>query len=282
MNEMSPSAFRAPALFLSHGTGPFPLLDPEQESYRALVRKHGAKLDGVEGILLFSAHWETDEPQITASTEPGIFYDYEDKRDQLPAAAFEFQYPAKGNESLAKAVAERLSKCGFAPVLDYERGFDHAVYVPMTLLRPSADIPIVQMSVLKSRDEREATVRNIRLGEAVECFRDRGYAIIGSGGSYHDFESIARAFFTKQPIVPGPQQDFEDFLQVTAAISDPFKRRGVLADWRTRPSSHSAHLDRSSEHLIPFMVVAGSGGSSSGKRIDVFEFRGAPMSFYQW
>ncbi|KAI2732721.1 hypothetical protein CBS147332_1860 [Penicillium roqueforti] len=271
----------APSLFISHGTGPFPLLDPEQESYRQLLRRHGSKLDGVKGILLFSAHWETETPHISGGDNPGIFYDYENMRDRLPPAAFEFQYPAPGNAKLATEVANRLKECGFSPTLDLQRGFDHAVYVPMILLRPQADIPIVQMSILKGHDEQDSTEKNIKLGQAVECFRNAGYAIVGSGGSYHDFEAIAKAFFTNEPVPAGTER-FEKFLKHAASIPDSSQREVALLGWRELPASHTAHLTNCSEHLMPFMVAAGSGGDIAGVRFDIYEYKGAPMSFYRW
>lgn len=271
----------APSLFISHGTGPFPLLDPDQESYREMLRGSGHKLDGVKGIILISAHWETDEPHITAINNPGLFYDYEQMRDVLPEAAFAFQYPANGDSKLAADIAEHLKEFGFRPVLDYKRGFDHAVYVPMTLLRPDADIPIVQMSVLQGRDEKESTDMNIRLGQALECYRSKGYAIMGSGGSFHDFDTIAAAFFKKKH-VPASASQFEKFLESVAVISDPTDREATLRGWRDRPESYIAHPVGKSEHLLPFMVVAGSGGNKPGTKFGIYNFRGVPMSCFSW
>lgn len=272
---------QAPSLFVSHGTGPFPLLDPDQESYRQFLRKHGNRLDSVKAIVLFSAHWETDQPHITACENPGIYYDYEEMRNFLPPAAFEFQYPAKGDAQLAAEIAKHLQEYGLYPVLDEQRGFDHAVYVPMTLMRPNADIPIVQMSVIRRETEAESTEMNIRLGQAMEHFRKEGYAIVGSGGSYHDFESIAKAYFEKQ-CIPEEATKFEGFLESVASTSNAAERKTLLSEWRTLPDSYLAHLTDKSEHLMPFMIVSGSGGEASGEKIDTYNYRGAPMSLYQW
>lgn len=271
---------RAPCLFISHGTGPFPLLNPEQEGFRDMLRKHGNKLDDVKGILLFTAHWETGQPHITTDDEPGIFYDYEDQRAMLPKEAFAFQYPAKGDSRLAAEVAARLEDSGFQPVLE-KRGFDHAVYVPMTFLRPKADIPIVQILVLRGINEIESTELNIRMGEAVESFRNRGYAIIGSGGSYHDFEAIAKAYFKNQPVLAHATA-FEEFLESAAMIEDPQERRRTLLGWRSLVNSYLAHVEGSSEHLMPFMIAAGGGGTNTGRRFDLYKYKGAPMSQYIW
>ncbi|VUC27374.1 unnamed protein product [Clonostachys rosea] len=199
---------RAPSLFISHGTGPMPLLDPDHESYRQLLHGHGKILDGVKAIILISAHWETDQPHITSASDPGLFYDYEHMRGILPQKAFE-------------------------------------------------------------------------LGEALSCFRDKGYAICGSGGSYHDFHAIAKAFFENQAI-PSGAEAFEEFLESVAAIPDASKRRRMLLNWRDHPKSFVAHREGESDHFMPFLAVAASGGDKSGERYDMYVYRGAPMSFYQW
>jgi aromatic ring-opening dioxygenase catalytic subunit (LigB family) len=280
-SENNSKGLRAPSLFISHGTGPMPLLDSDQESYRQLLRGHGKLLDGVKAIILVSAHWETDEPHITSASDPGLFYDYEHMRDILPREAFEFKYPARADPQLAAEVAHHLTSVGFHPVIDSERGLDHAVYVPMTLMRPNADIPIVQMSILKGENERESTEKNIKLGEALAGFRERGYAICGSGGSYHDFHVIARALFENQPVPPSASV-FEKFLETSATVSDAAERRSLLLGWRDFPESFIAHKKGESDHFMPFLVAAASGGDQSGERYDMYNYKGAPMSFYRW
>ncbi|KAH6612402.1 catalytic LigB subunit of putative aromatic ring-opening dioxygenase [Boeremia exigua] len=284
-----PLSHHGPSFFVSHGTGPFPLLGgDEQRPFLDTLKRNRHVIEGVKAIILFSAHWETDEPHISGGTKPGLYYDYEAQRKMLPPAAFEFQYDAPGDPNLARVIATELAKHGFKPQIDYERGFDHAVYVPMTVLRPEADIPIVQMSILKSTTEREATERNLALGQAMRCFRDDGYAILGSGGSYHDFNAIAGAFF-KLPSDPRATvqldtgaYEFEDWLADQASISDVSQRCEALARWRNVLDSWIAHTEGSSDHLMPFMVTAGAGGESKGRRIDYCEVVGAPMGFYLW
>ncbi|CAG9942802.1 unnamed protein product [Clonostachys rosea f. rosea IK726] len=212
-SENNSKGLRAPSLFISHGTGPMPLLDSDQESYRQLLRGHGKLLDGVKAIILVSAHWETDEPHITSASDPGLFYDYEHMRDILPREAFEFKYPARG--------------------------------------------------------------------EALAGFRERGSAICGSGGSYHDFHVIAKALFENQPVPPSASV-FEKFLETSATVSDAAERRSLLLGWRDFPESFIAHKKGESDHFMPFLVAAASGGDQSGERYDMYNYKGAPMSFYRW
>ncbi|KAJ4360682.1 uncharacterized protein N0V89_001249 [Didymosphaeria variabile] len=199
----------------------------------------------------------------------------------LPKEAFEFQYPTKGDPHLASEVAERLQLSGFKPVLDEKRGLDRAVYVPMTSMRPAADIPIVQMSVITRDTEAESTEANIKLGQALECFRDKGCAIVGSGGSFHDFQAVAAAFFEGKE-VPERSRQFEKFFKSVASTPDPVDRKTKLMGWRDLPESYLAHPANHSEHFMPSMVCSGSGGNTGGKQFDMYEYRGTPMGQYEW
>ena len=49
-------------------------------------------------------------------------------------------------------VSELLSASGLACKLDKQRGFDHGVFVPLSLLYPQADVPVVVLSLLSSLD----------------------------------------------------------------------------------------------------------------------------------
>lgn len=249
-----------------------------------MLRSHTYLFDNVRAIILITAHWETDEPHISGGDSPGFFYDYEHMRDTLPAKCFELQYQGSGDAALAKNIANCLRTMGFLPVIE-ERAWDHGVYVPMGIMFPDGIIPIVQMSVLCGQSELDATEKNIRLGQALEPFRDEGYAIVGSGGSSHDFGKIAAAYFDKEGKVPKPPKEiqlFEDFLMDVAETQDLEWRKKKLCGWREAPSNQLAHLLGSSEHLMPYMVVAGSGGNDAGRRLDQWSLKGTPVGLYLW
>ncbi|KAH7389160.1 Extradiol ring-cleavage dioxygenase, class III enzyme, subunit B [Cadophora sp. MPI-SDFR-AT-0126] len=282
MSAGTPS--RAPALFISHGAGPFPIISPEWKFFRDFLQTHKWKLEGVKGIILFSAHWETDVPHVTAADDPGLYYDYADDEilgKLIPPEALEIKYPVRGDSKLATDVAQHLRNLGWDPVLDYKHGLDHGVFVPMLCLRPEADIPIVQVSLLKGTDEQEATKKNLRLGRAVEHFRDLGYAIISSGASYHDFWTSYNAARKNVPLPPDVER-FEDFLLSTTSIADPDERERTFQHWRDEPSSYVAHVKDESEHFMPFLVASGAGGHRAGVRMELINGPGGPMSFYEW
>ncbi|KAI8234078.1 4,5-DOPA dioxygenase extradiol [Colletotrichum sp. SAR 10_86] len=280
----TPGQTRAPSLFISHGAGPLPLIHPDCEDYRQLVAKLGSRLDGVKGIILLSAHWECDEPNITAFENPGLYFDYDTVpagQDLLSSKAFETDYPVLGNAALAVEINQRLVDCGFKPVLDHKRGLDHGVFVPLKIMRPEADIPVVQVSVLTGKDEGEATRKNLRLGRALEYFRDYGYAIMGSGGSYHDLATTV-ALVQGNGELPSGAEEFEGYLKSVAAIPDAKAREKALRGWRDIPSSYVSHLQAEAEHFWPFLVAAGGGGDVAGRQILKFVSHGVPVSFFEW
>ncbi|PKX91391.1 DODA-type extradiol aromatic ring-opening family dioxygenase [Aspergillus novofumigatus IBT 16806] len=275
--------FRAPSMFVSHGAGPFPLYEEGWESWRQSVSKLGSKLDGVKGIIVISAHWEMEEPHLTSSAHLRLYFDYDNPPDGLvlPQRVFEEEYAVPGNREFAADVAQHLRSHGFKPVLDEKRGLDHGVFVPLKVMRPQADIPIVQLSLLNGSDEQEATERNLKLGLALVQLRDLGYAVVGSGGSYHDFGTAIKAMMEGLPI-PSAADDFEAYLVSVASITDGDERIQALRDWRKVPSSYVSHVEGHVDHFLPFLVAAGSGGNKPGRRIELVRNVVGPMSFFEW
>ncbi|OGE49579.1 hypothetical protein PENARI_c020G11215 [Penicillium arizonense] len=274
---------RVPSMFVSHGAGPFPLFEEGWETWRLSVSKLGSKLDGAKGIIVISAHWETDEPHLTSSANPGLYYDYENPPEGLvlPQRVFEEKYPVAGNRELTAYVAQHLRSNGYRPVLDEKRGLDHGVFVPLKTMRPQADIPVVQLSVLRGGNEQETTDRNLKLGQALVHFRELGYAVIGSGGSYHDFGAAFKAMAEGLPI-PAAADEFETYLVSVASITGGDERAQALRNWRKAPSSYVAHVEGHADHFWPFLIAAGSGGNNPGKRVELVRNVVGPMSFFEW
>lgn len=278
---------RAPAIFISHGAGPFPLLNEDHEPWRKIVQGLAQFLENARGVILFTAHWETYQPHISGYDDARLFYDYadmEDVKDFIPKEAYTIQYNGRGDSAIAMKISEQLRDFGFEPAIDNSRGWDHGVFVPMSILRPSGDIPIVQMSVLKRDNEYESTNANILLGQAVESFRNEGYVIMGSGATAHNFERAIKVYRSddRNPKVSAENEQFAEFLRSTASCSNPGQRLEKLLTWREAPGSFIAHAPGSSEHLMPFMVVSGSGGHDTGERMNVWELAGEPTAFYVW
>jgi aromatic ring-opening dioxygenase catalytic subunit (LigB family) len=138
---------------------------------------------------------------------------------------------------------------------DSVRGFDHGTFVPLVLMYPKADVPVVTLSMKSSYDPLE----HINLGKALLPLRDEGVLIIGSGLSYHNM----RGFGSKdaRPV----SEQFEEWLNETISEADARVRNERLQNWEKAPAARLAHPRE--DHLIPLMVVAGAAGDDVGHRI---------------
>jgi aromatic ring-opening dioxygenase catalytic subunit (LigB family) len=240
-------------------------------------------LDGAKGIIVVTAHWETDQPHISSGAKPELYFDYfEENAKELPKEAWEFSYPAPGDPELANKIKEKLERDGFEPVLDSERGWDHGVWVPLLLLRPEADLPVVQVSIPKG-EEFAATKSALKMGRSLEAFREEGYIILGSGSSYHNFAAVIDSIEGKPGAPPiESNRPFEDAMEEVAKIPDADEKCRRMQKWRDFPASEAVQPPNSSEHFLPFIVNIGSAGSDIGKKLGEWELFGTIMSSYIW
>jgi aromatic ring-opening dioxygenase catalytic subunit (LigB family) len=265
------SAMRLPTLFLSHGGGPWPFMRDRSDDFAgtfAYLQKLPSTLPETPKVILsVSGHWE--EPQFTVATSerPPMVYDYYG----FPEHTYRIQYPAPGSRAVAARVKELLGGAGISLDENPERGFDHGTFVPLAVMYPQAQIPVVSLSL---RGNLSAT-EHLRMGAALAPLRDEGVLIVGSGLSYHNLRQLRVAS------AAGPVSDqFEAWLTSAVSESSPEARAQRLARWAEAPSARLAHPRE--EHLIPLMVAAGAAGESPG-RLD-FQDRvwGVSMASYRF
>lgn len=210
---------------------------------RQLLSNHKPK-----AILLVSAHWEeSDAVHITSrDSYDKLMYDYYG----FPAEAYKIEYKAPGNSQLASQVKELLTGKGITSVLDNKRDWDHGVFVPLKVMYPEADIPIVQISLLASLNPRS----HIEIGKALAPLRDEGVLIVGSGFMTHNFN----------PVKAGSHA-FVKALVPLLTKSTPEEREKGLLNWASLPGARESHARE--EHLIPLHVVAGAAGNDVGHEL---------------
>ena len=255
---------RASCICVSHGGGPLPVLgDPSQAALAHSMRTRVPdvlRLSSAErrpkAIVLLSAHWENEVATISAGAKPSLLYDF----GGFPAAAYKLQYPAPSSPEVAARVQQALASAGIASRLDVRRGWDHGVFVPMLLIRPEADVPLVQMSVLASQDPKDLYA----LGRALAPLRDENIAIMGSGfPSMHNFGLLSRAagldaMRKATKAYPSWQKSLRDALRE----SNPDVRGKKLEAWRGWEGAYLMHPPNRSEHFSPLIVCAGAAGES--------------------
>jgi aromatic ring-opening dioxygenase catalytic subunit (LigB family) len=239
-----------PVLFLPHGGGPLPLLgDPRHAALIDFLRTIGAELGRPSAILVISAHWEAGVPTLTTGAHPALIYDYAG----FPEEAYRITYPAPGAPALAADIRQLLRDGGIAAGTDATRGFDHGLYVPLKLMYPAADIPCVQLSLVRGLDP----ALHVGIGRALARLRHRNVLVIGSGFSFHNL----RAFLAGRPGTPDPGNDaFQDWLVRTCTAPDleSGARLRRLVDWENAPHARDCHPR--AEHLLPLHVCQGLAG----------------------
>src|SRR4051812_18719330 len=134
------SSQRMPALFVSHGS---PLLAIEDSPARRFLAALGPTLPQPQAIVVVSAHHDAPETEVTGSAHPETIHDF----GGFPRALYEIRYPAPGSPELAERVAGLLRAESFPARVDARRGFDHGAWIPLYLMYPRAQAPLVQVSI---------------------------------------------------------------------------------------------------------------------------------------
>lgn len=247
-----------PTLFVSHGA---PNLLLHNSAARDFLAGYGAELTRAHGrpkaILMATAHFETDEPTLTADEKPETIYDFGGFEPEL----YRMTYDAPGAPDLAAHAAETLAAAGFAPRLAKNRGFDHGTWAPLKLLFPEADIPVVQLSVQPMRGGEW----HAALGRALAPLRQEGVLIMGSGTATHNLREIFRMLRSGAADAPQPEwvARFNDWLHEKAeagALDD-------IAHYRERaPFARENHPTE--DHFLPLPVALGAAGEGArGERV---------------
>ncbi len=205
-----------------------------------------------KAIVMVSAHWLEPQMTVSSAVQPALVYDYYG----FPPHTYQIQYPAPGAPALAAQIVETLTDAGIASGADAKRGFDHGMFIPLKLIFPDADIPVVQLSLLSSLDP----ARHIETGRALQALRDQDVLIIGSGMSFHNMRGYGDARYA-------PISDVFDAWLTHAVEAPPQERDQLLAHWDKAPEARSCHPPGAEEHLLPLMTVAGAAGNDVGRRV---------------
>jgi aromatic ring-opening dioxygenase catalytic subunit (LigB family) len=237
---------RLPTYFVSHGGGPWPWM---KDQYGATYAQLEASLVDMRrqagtrprAVLVVTSHWETDEFTLSSSASPGMIYDY----GGFPPHTYEISYPAPGDPALAARAAALLTAAGHPASLDPGRGFDHGTFSMLAPVYPDADMPVVQLSILRGYDP----ATHLAAGRALAPLRDEGVLIVGSGLSFHNLRQFG-------PAGAQASNAFDTWLQHVLLELPPAERKRMLLAWDTAPSARIAHPRE--DHLVPLWVALGA------------------------
>lgn len=231
-----------PAIFVSHGAPTLPLTDVPARDF--LMGLGAALPERPRAILVVSAHWETERPRVNAVATNATIHDFRG----FPAALYELQYPAPGSTELATRVAGLLAAAGMPVDLDAARGLDHGAWVPLMMMYPGADIPVVQLSI----QSHLGPAHHLALGQALAPLRAEGVLVLASGSFTHDVSQFRGGLPDEEP---ASVSDFAGWFDTALAEH----RTGQLLDYR-RLAPHAVQNHPTDEHLLPLYVALGAGG----------------------
>ncbi len=216
-----------------------------------------------KAVLMVTAHWEKRMFTVQHAQQPPMIYDY----GGFPPETYEVQYSAPGQVEVANEVLKLLAEAGIESQGDPERGFDHGTFVPAAVMYPDADMPIVQLSILRTFDP-EA---HIAAGRALAPLRDQGVLIVGSGlPSFHDLSNLG-------PGSAEPSRAFDAWLTEVMTTEVGERRSDLLKNWDKAPLGRQAHPRE--DHFMPLLVAVGAAeGEAASIHYHEEEFAGFTAS----
>lgn len=213
-------------------------------AWLALARK----LPRPRAILAVSAHWTTTAPAVSAAARPETIHDF----FGFPPPLYQLGYQAPGAPDLAAEVADLVPGIE----MDHQRGLDHGAWSPLRFMYPSADIPVIQLSVMP----RATPEAHHQLGRMLRPLTRGGVLILASGGLTHNLRDMVgdAADGAALPYVSG----FRDWFVAALRAND----LPALFDYRRR-APHAVRAHPSEEHLLPLYVALGAAADGAPMRV---------------
>lgn len=203
-----------------------------------------------KAVLVISAHWETSNSvHISAQVKHNeLFYDY----SGFPPEAYKLKYSPPGNVELSRRIQVLLQQADISAQLDENRNFDHGVFVPLKLMYPDANIPVVSMSILKSL----SAAQHLAIGKALAPLRKEQVLIIGSGAPVHNIHAT--------------QSQVDSFMSELNKVVTQYNehdREKALLNWeKVLPYARINHPRE--DHFLPVHVVVGAAGRDRGQLLN--------------
>lgn len=279
---------RISTAYISHGGGPLPLLEMQSKGEGEAPGYHKEMIEVLEtlatelpkpdAIIVVSAHWEERNVSVTTHPTPPLLYDYYG----FPKEAYTLKYAAKGNVGLASSIVKNLAEQGIAVRADTTRGFDHGMFIPLSIMYPNADVPCVQVSITSDLKAAEhiALGQALRAAIVVSAKGDdslKHVLVLGSGSSFHNMNG----FFDSSDNANEKATRFNNWLQTTMLTSTygESERKARLVEWHNAPDARYAHPRE--EHLLPLHVCYGINDRAVDKAYSLTLLT-KPASMFVW
>jgi 4,5-DOPA dioxygenase extradiol len=239
----------ASVLFVAHGSPMFAL---QPGAAGAALAELAKTLERPQAVLVISPHWETELATVGTASRLETIHDFGGFDSRL----YEMQYPASGSPQAAQQVVEALTAAGLRVATDPQRGLDHGAWVPLRYLFPTADVPVVPLSIQHHGGPEHA----YRVGQVLAPLAERGWLIVASGNITHnlrDWQLASRG----GGIDTSYAQRFSDWV---AAQLNSGQVEALLNYREHQPDAQRAHPR--DEHLLPLFTALGAAGVNAQPR----------------
>lgn len=223
-----------PLFFIGHGS---PMNAIEDNAFSQEWKKQAEKLEKPKAILCISAHWETKGTQVTAMKNPQTIHDF----GGFPEELFNAQYPAPGSPEYAKEIIENIKKTTVAE--DHEWGLDHGTWSVLKPMFPTADIPVMQLSIDYTKDLQY----HYDLAKELAFLRKKGVMIMGSGNIVHN---LSKAVWSDKAY----DWTIEFDTKIKEAIDSGDHKK--IIDYKNFGSSALLSVP-TNEHFLPLIYILG-------------------------
>lgn len=242
-----------PSLFVPHGS-PFFALEPGEAGTR-LGQAAAALPQAPRAIILASAHWDTAAPTVGAAEHPETIHDFWGFPDPL----YQIHYATIGAPTIATDVTDHLRAAGFPTRIAENRGLDHGAWIPLRIIFPDANIPVVPLSI----QSHLGAEHHYRLGQALAPLLGEDVLVIGSGNLTHNLRDVQTARVSRGSTAPSMPyvREFADWMWQRIQANDI----DALLDYRRQaPNAQRAHPTE--DHLLPLFVALGAAGERPDTR----------------
>jgi len=225
---------KMPAIFIGHG---IPTNAIQQNDYTETWRKIGEKYKP-KAILMISAHWFTKGLLTQDNNQPEKINDMYG----FPQELYDLTYPVYGDVSLTRAIKVAF---GDGVTINNQWGIDHGAWSVLVHMYPNADVPVVQLSVDRTKNPKE----QFDIGKKIANLREQGYMIIASGNVVHNLRKI-------NPALTGPYpwaSAFDDYIENAIRSNDYNKCIDYLSFGE--PAQLSVPMP---DHFFPLLNLLGA------------------------
>ena len=233
---------KMPALYIGHGA---PML-LDDALWTSQLQAIAAKIEKPKAILIVSAHWESAPITLSnAQASTPLVYDF----SGFDRKFYEMTYNSPDATALAAKIAAIMPKG--ETVHQSQRGLDHGAWVPLRVMYPDADIPVLQMSMPTSDPG-----SLMEIGKRLQPLRDEGVLIIGSGFLTHGLPYLRD--WSIDAVAPTWSSEFDHWAAQALEKGDI----DTLASYRDlAPGVRYAHP--TVEHFTPLFITLGAATDTS-------------------